>query len=88
MDRLRALIDALDGAERHEDAPPRREQAPRCGEKAGHDPAFLLDAQIGSASNLAVGRLDAIADDFGAAARELVELRKAAEIERALAAPV
>jgi hypothetical protein len=32
--------------------------------------------------------LDAIADDFRAAARELVELRKAAKIERALVAPV
>ena len=87
IDGLRALIDALDGAERHEDAPPRRKKAPRCGEKAGHDPALRLDAEIRGASDFAVGRFDAIADDFRAAARELVQLRKPAKIQRAVSAP-
>ena len=55
--------------------------------RPGHHPALLLDAEIGGASDLAVGRLDAIADDLRAAAGELVELRNAAKIERTLAAP-
>jgi len=88
VDRPRAPVDALDGAERHENAPPRGKKAPRRGEKAGHRPALLLDAKIRGASDLAVRRLDAIADDLRTAAGELFEPRKPAKIERAPAAPV
>jgi hypothetical protein len=88
VDGAGALVDALDRVEWHEDAPPRGKEAARRDQHAGHDPAFVLEAEIGGAPHLAVWRDHAIAEDVVAVAGEVIERRKPAEIRAPFTPPV